>query len=184
MTMPQKASVAMVVCLLLLHHAAADHFPVSKVAKSKPEHVLASVNVYSDKISSVIQRLGKPTNYSDVPLADGPEGSGERTYEWFRKGIRVRVGTEYFTDKGSKNIVESAPMIVDIWGSGAKSKLACTGAGLSLGDNTAKIQHLYGSRYQRDKSSVTLQWKDQTTLVIDFNDTGSIKHMQLLAAVE
>jgi hypothetical protein len=179
-----KVRAAIVVCLLLPQNATADHFPAPKVARSKPERVLAGVNVYSDKISLVIQRLGKPTNYSDAPLADGPEGSGERNYEWLQEGVKVRVGTEYYTDKESKKIIESAPMIVDVWGSKTDPKFGCTGAGLSLGDNIAKAQRLYGSRYQKDQFSITLQWKDETTLVIDFNDTGTIKHMQLLAAVE
>jgi hypothetical protein len=179
-----KASTAIVIFLLLLQNAAADHLPDSKISRSKPEHVLAGVNVYRGKMQSIIQRLGKPTKFSEVPLADGPEGSGERTYEWLHQGINVRVGTDYYTDKESKKIVESAPLVVDVWGSQPGHSLGSTGAGLSLGDNSEKVKRLYGPRYQKDKSSITLQWKDETTLVIDFNGTGTIKHMQLLAAVE
>lgn len=175
---------ALVVCVLLCGSVLlADHLPPSKIAVGKPEHVLAGVNVYDDTIGAVIKRLGKPDHFSATTNADYPPGSGERSYEWDRDGVKLRVGTEFRTDAATKKVIESAPMLVDVWGE-RPGNLGSTGRGLPLGANLASIQEVYGSRFQKDMHGVTLQWKDETTLVIDLNKDGRIVHMQLLAAVE
>jgi len=174
------------VCLLLVSQLLlADHLPASKIAQSKPEHVLAGVNVYDDNIESVIKLLGKPDKMASTTNADYPPGSGEHSYEWNRDGVRLRVGTEFRTDETSKKIIESAPMIVDVWSAQAQRRsLGSTGKGLSLGANLTAIRRIYGARFQKDPRSVTVQWKDETTLVIDLNQEGHIVHMQLPAATE
>ena len=160
-----------------------DHFPASKLALGNPEHVLGGVDVYSDKIASVIARLGKPAKTDSTTSPDYPRGSGERSYEWRSEGVRLRVGTEYRTDQQTGRVIESAPMVVDVWGSGG-GRLAKTGRGLALGDQIATAKSAYGSRYERDSHSITFQWKDETTLVMDLDDSGRVVHMQLLAATE
>ena len=173
-----------ILCLLLCCPALlADHLPACKIAIGKPEHVLAGVNVYDDTIGEVIKRLGKPDHFTATTNADYPPGSGERSYEWDRDGVRLRVGTQFRTDATTKKIVESAPMIVDVWGEGP-GNLGITGRGLRLGADLTAIKKIYGSRFQKDPHAVTLQWKDETTLVIDLKKDGRIVHMQLLAAVE
>jgi hypothetical protein len=161
----------------------ADHLPPSKMAQGKPEHVLAETNVYDGKIASVIQHLGKPDKVTSTTNADYPAGSGERSYEWNRSGVRLRVGTEFRTDDQTKEVIESAPMIIDVWGE-QKGTFGSTGKGLVLGDNLAAIRKVYGPRFQTDPHSITVQWRDETTLVIDLNRAGRIVHMQLLAATE
>jgi hypothetical protein len=162
----------------------ADHLPPSETARGRPEHVLSGINVYTDNIVAVIKRLGKPENYTDVPLADGPAGSGERTYNWIRDGVRLRVGTQYHTGRSPIGVIESPPMIVDVWGPRTVQMIGSTGTGLSLGDKIAKIKRLYGSHFHEDTGAVTLEWKDETTLIVDFDSGGAVKHMQLMAAVE
>src|SRR5471030_2485823 len=93
----------------------ADHLPPAEMARGRSEHILAGINVYDGKIETVVKNLGKPLKYTDT-ADDGRVGSGERKYEWIRDGVRLRVGTEYYTDRTTKRIVESAPMIVDVWG--------------------------------------------------------------------
>jgi hypothetical protein len=160
-----------------------DHLPPSKIALGKPEHVLAGVNVYDDSIESVLKRLGKPNKVDSNTNSDYPPGSGERSYDWNSNGVRIRVGTEFHTDETTKKVIESAPMIVDVWASGVGST-AKTGKGLALGDGISRIRKLYGPRFQRDAHSITLQWKDETSLILDLDDNGRIIHMQLLAATE
>jgi hypothetical protein len=173
-----------VACLLLCGSALlADHVPPSKIAVGKPEHILAGVNVYDDTIGAIIKRLGKPDHFSATTNPDYPPGSGERSYEWNRDGVRLRVGTEFRTDATTKKVIESAPLLVDVWGK-RPGNLGNTGRGLPLGADFATIQKVYGSRSQKNPYAVTLQWKDETTLVIDLNKEGRIVHMQLLAAVE
>lgn len=161
----------------------AEHLPPSKIALGKPEHVLAGVNVYDDTIGAVIKRLGKPDHFSATTNADYPPGSGERSYEWDRDGVRLRVSTEFRTDAATKKVIESAPMLVDVWGE-QPGNFGSTGRGLQLCADFATIQKIYGSHFQTDPHAVTLQWKDETTLVIDLNKDNRIVHMQLLAAVE
>ena len=174
----------LIVCPLLLGSLSlADHLPSSKIALGKPEHVLATVNVYADTIGTVIKRLGKSDHFSTTTNADYPPGSGERSYEWDRNGVRLRVSTEFRTDRDSKRVIESAPMIVDVWGK-EPGGLGTTGRGLPLGADLPMIRKIYGPRFQKDSHAIVLQWKDETTLVVDLNKDGRIGHMQLLAAVE
>ena len=95
----------------------------------------------------------------------------------------MRVGTEFRTDETTKKVIESAPMIVDVWGAGVGS-IGKTGRGLALGDGISRVMQLYGPRFQKDPHSITLQWKDETTLVLDLDEKGRIIHIQLLAATE
>ncbi len=162
----------------------ADHLPASEIARGRPEHILAGINVYDGKIETVVKNLGKPLKYTDTASDDGPVGSGERTYEWIRDGVRLRVGTEYYTDRTTKRVVESAPMIVDIWGTAPDQGIGTTGSGLALGEDVRTAARHYGVRFHRDKAGITIQWKDETTLIVDFDPHGIINHMQLMAAVE
>lgn len=171
-------------CLLICSSLLlADHLPPSKVAIGEPEHVLADVNIYDDTIDGVTQRLGKPDRFNASTNADYPPGSGERSYEWNRNGVRLRVGTEFRTDAKTKKIIESAPMIVDVWGE-RPGDFGMTGRGLPLGADLAAIRKVYGPRFQKDAHAVTFHWKDETTLLVDLSKEGRIVHMQLLAAVE
>jgi hypothetical protein len=149
----------------------------------KPEHVLAGVNVYDDKIESVLEQLGKRSKVDSNTNSDYPQGSGERSYDWDSTEVRVRVGTEFRTDETTKKVIESAPMVVDVWRSGVGLD-GKTGRGLALGDGISRVRQVYGPRFQKDPHSIILQWKDETTLVLHLDDKGRIIHMQLLAAIE
>ena len=48
--------------------ASSDHFPPSKIALGRPEHVLAGVNVYDDKIQSVLKRLESRARSIPTPI--------------------------------------------------------------------------------------------------------------------
>lgn len=164
--------------------ARADHLKPNRVAAGTPEHVLAGVNVYGDTIERVITRLGKPNKVESTTTSDYPTGSGERSYEWEKGGIRLRVGTDFRTDARSHQVNESAPIAVDVWGERRSSRYGKTGQGLSLGADVPTIRRIYGSRFVRNRHSVTIQWSDQTTLTIDLSVTGRVVHMQLAASQE
>ena len=162
----------------------ADHLPPSKIARGRPEHLLAGIDVYKGNIGDAIRMLGKPEKIEDATNPDYPPGSGERSYFWRRDGVRLRVGTVYKTDRVTGKIVEGPPNIVDVWGASSGGGLGSTGRGLSLGDTTTALRTIYGPRYERGDRSMTLQWSDETTMVVDLNTSGQITHIQLLAAVE
>jgi hypothetical protein len=162
----------------------ADHFPPSDIAIGKAEDLLGGVSIRNDTVASVMMRMGQPDKFEESTSRDYPIGSGERKYEWNRDGIRLRMGTEFYTDKKAMTLVESPPIVVDIWGQHGGAKVGITGSGLSIGDDLAKVKKLYGDRFQTDPHSVTIQWKDETTLSIDFSNDGHITHMQLFASQE
>jgi hypothetical protein len=128
--------------------------------------------------------MGLPNKFEESTSRDYPVGSGERSYEWSRDGIRLRMGTEFYTDNKARTLIESPPLVVDVWGSQGDAQFGATGSGLSVGDDLAKLRKSYGERFQRDPRSITLQWKDQTTLSVDFSNDGHIIHMQLFASQE
>jgi hypothetical protein len=173
-----------ILCLCLQPPSFADHFPPSNIAVGKAEDLLGGVSIRNDTVASVIMRMGQPDKFEESTSRDYPIGSGERKYEWNRDGIRLRMGTEFYTDKKAMTLVESAPIVVDIWGQRGGAKVGITGSGLSIGDDLAKVKSLYGDRFQTDPHSVTIQWKDETTLSIDFSNDGHITHMQLFASQE
>jgi len=178
------AAVCTVLCLYLQRPILADHFPQSAIANGNTEHLLGGINIHGDTVASVIMRMGPPDKFEESTSRDYPLGSGERSYEWNRNGIRLRMGTEFYTDKKAMTLVESPPIVVDVWGQHGGTKVGITGRGLSIGDDLAKVKTLYGDRFQTDPHSVTIQWKDETTLSIDFSNDGHITHMQLFASQE
>ena len=178
------AAVCAVLCLCLQPPIFADHFPPSDIAIGKAEPLLGGISIHNDTVASVMVRMGQPDKFEESTSRDYPLGSGERRYEWNRDGIRLRMGTEFYTDKKAMTLVESPPIVVDIWGQHGGGKLGITGSGLSIGDGLAKVKKLYGDRSQTDPHSVTIQWKDETTLSIDFSNDGHITHMQLFASQE
>jgi hypothetical protein len=183
-----KAGLGAVVCTVLLLYlqrpVLADHFPPSAIANGNAEHLLGGISIHGDTVASVITRMGSPDKFEESTSRDYPLGSGERSYEWNRDGIRLRMGTEFYTDKKAMTLVESPPIVVDVWGQHGGAKEGMTGRGLSIGDDLAKVKKLYGDHFQTDPHSMTIQWKDETTLSIDFSNDGHITHMQLFATQE
>ena len=145
---------------------------------------MGGISLRHDTVASVMMRMGQPDKFEESTSQDYPTGSGERSYEWNRDGIRLRMGTEFYTDKKAMTLVESQPIVVDIWGEHGGLKIGCTGKGLSIGDDLAKLKKLYGTRFQPDPHSITIQWEDETTLSIDFSKDGHITHMQLATSQE
>ena len=96
----------------------------------------------------------------------------------------MRVSTEFYTDKDSKRIVESEPIVVDVWGDRKDGTWGRTSRGLSIGDDASAVKRLYGDRLRGDTHGFLIQWEDETTLVVDINGTGRIVHMKLSAATE
>jgi hypothetical protein len=178
------AAVCTVLCPYLQRPILADHFPPSAIANGNAEHLLGGISIHGETVASVITRMGSPNKFEESTSQDYPSGSGERSYEWKRDGVSLRMGTEFYTDKKAMTLVESPPIVVDVSGQHGGARDDMTGRGLSIGDDLAKVKKLYGDRFQTDPHSVTIRWKDETTLSIDFSNDGHITHMQLLASQE
>jgi hypothetical protein len=163
--------------------AIADHLPAEKQARGKPEHVLAGVNVYRGKVADAVRRFGngRVENHSD---SDYPAGSGERTYRWQINGVRLQLATVFRTDWKTRRLIEGPPQVVDVWGDSPADRATSTGAGLSLGGTLADVIRLHGRQFERGENWVIVQWRDETTLVVDFNGSGRITHMHLEASID
>jgi hypothetical protein len=170
-----------ILCLCLQLESFGDHLRPSDIAIGKSEHVLGGISIRRDTVASIMIRMGPPEKCEESTSSDL---SGERSYEWNRNGIRLRMRTEFYTDKKARTTVESPPIIVDIWGQHGTPNIGVTGSGLLIGDDLAKVKKLYGERFQTDPHSITIQWKDETTLSVDFSNDGHITHMQLFASQE
>jgi hypothetical protein len=137
MNLARKAS-CIVLCLCTFQsHLSADHLPPSEIANGKAEHLLAGISIKDGTVASAVKQIGSPDKFKESTSEDL---SGERSYEWDRKGVRVQMGTEFYTDKLSKTLVESPPLFVDVWGSRDDSEAGATGSGLGIGDDLAKVK--------------------------------------------
>src|ERR1700739_3077372 len=92
-------AVCTVLCLYLQRPVLADHFPPSAIANGNAEQVRGGISIHGDTVASVIVRMGSPRKFEESTSRDYLSGSGERSYEWNRDGIRLRIGTEFYTDK-------------------------------------------------------------------------------------
>jgi hypothetical protein len=166
----------LVLSLLLATGAYADHLPSNKVAHGRSDSVLCGVNVVvNPKMASVIERLGKPSSVTGEDM--------DRHYIWAKGGAKLDVATSRVTmpsgEPGREYIVR-----VDMRGPKPDGLLGCTGRGLCLGDTIAKVNSIYGTRYEtkvvKGLRHVSIQWADTTWLEVEFNANRRIESLTLL----
>ena len=167
-------------CTLALT-ALAQHVPDDKTAPGKSDAILCGIAVHKTTIRQAIQQLGRPTIITDEPSA-AREGGG-RSYFWKIGSERLELFT--WNDHGN----ESIPYSVEVWGTAPDRSIGKTGMGLRLGDTLLDLRRIYGDRFEKktlvnDTVMVTVQWQDETTLYVYFNNHGQINHLHLLAATE
>ena len=144
----------------------ADHLPPSLVARGRPEHVLAGIDVYKTSVDSLMTKFGKPVSFKKYPQT---EESGEVVWQLGGSNVHACM------------IADGTAYAVEV--SGAPSELADTGKGLKLGANLAEAERVYGTRFLRRGDQVTFQWSDETELRLHFAGK-QIQSMLLIANVE
>lgn len=179
--LPLGVVVLFAVCWAIPPAALADHLPENKLARGRADTVLSGVDIYKTPMTKAIVKLGKPAKVTDVPST--PDEGGGRSYEWQRGDTRLELFT--WNDKGD----ESVPYSAEVWGKKPAGNIGTTGRGLHLGDRLADVRRIYGGRFIKTKHKdgsfhLTIQWEDETTLDLDFDKTGYINHMHLMAEVE
>lgn len=164
--------------------AAADHLERREQATSKPEHILSGIDVYKTTLKQVFVTYGKPTSKVDIPPEGVKDGvGGERAYTWKKEEMRLIVGTAYH------NKHESV-CSVDVWGSAPGNRLGKSGRGLALGSTLQRQKALYGTRFFVSSGQIgkvkflLLVWHDGTQMVVDYDTTGRVSHLQLFADIE
>jgi hypothetical protein len=193
MNVRHLAQLAVLVCLLVgpLGNGAAQHLPEEDIAKGPPEHVLSGINVYKTLLTEAFRRLGQPSRIKvdvDVPGKSTARGSGGVDYTWVKDRVRLVASAEYYEENGKR--IESKLYAVEVWGARPTSDgVGVTGAGLALGDTIEKVKKCYGDRFFKGKTSngttyLQIEWTDDTQLNIDFDNSGRIAHMQLMASIE
>jgi hypothetical protein len=158
----------------------ADHLPESEIARGRADTVLSAVNVYHSTMQQVIRKLGQPTSSRTIP--DAKDIAGGKQYEWKTKEVRL-VAVTWDEEKNS------VPYSVEVWGAKPTGKLGITGRGLNLGATLNDVRRVYGIRFntsRHDDGTIQLivQWQDETTLYLYFDETGHVNHMHLIAAIE
>lgn len=169
-------------CVLLFAWtlANADHLPTAKVAKGKPDTVLAGVDVYHTTVEQLIKRWGQPSLVRDIP--DQGTVAGGRDYIWKKDGHKIDCGT--WNDKGVRSIVYS----VDVQGTQIDRRFS-TGRGLVIGQNGTSVRKIYGDRYvvspyHSGMRQLTIQWADDTTLYVLIDRSNRVVGLHLLASNE
>lgn len=178
----RQVAAIVVFAMLTVGQPMADHLDETRVARGKPEHILCGIEVTKSRIADVIRLYGTPIHVEDNPLEDTP-GSGEPNYVWEKNGVRMEIGTGYYTRNGKR--IESETYSVKVSGKGAHGSLGRTSAGLALGMKWTRLKQLYGNRFFRSsKSSFLIEFRDETRLYVSVDDSGRITSMHLLANIE
>lgn len=144
----------------------ADHLPPALVARGRPEHVIAGIDVYKTSVDSLMTKFGKPVSFKKYPQT---EESGEVV--WQVKGSTVHASMN----------ADGTAYAVEV--SGMPSAAVDTGKGLKLGASLPDAERVYGTRFLRQGDSVTYQWSDETELRLHFVGK-QIQSMLLIANVE
>jgi hypothetical protein len=108
--------------------------PVCQVQAT--ESVLYGVNIYTDTIGEVIQRLGEPTRAYALDV----ENLRTRAYEWETETWRMRVVT-------ATSQWRTAIYSVDVWGDRMYGQIGTSGQGLRLGDGLRDAYRIYGCSF-------------------------------------
>lgn len=164
--------------LLFAALLAADHSEI--IASGKPEHVLASINVYKTRLPEAAQRLGKPASTRDEPVEDAPRAIS-RDYIWRSDDCVLTAGT-YILD-GKDGIL----YFVSVAGCSRAPKQWRTGRGLQLGMTIPEVRAMYGPRFSGDAKrdgSINYEFRDGTTLTVDFGSDQKVRAIKLIAEVE
>jgi hypothetical protein len=190
MNVRHLAQLAVIVCLLVgpMLGGPAQHLPEEQQAKGPSEHMLSGINVYSTLFTEAIRRLGAPTDFRVDEILVGPPPAGTVSYVWRKDGVRLEAAAHYYEENGKR--IEGELYAVDVWGSRPTiSGVGRTGAGLGLGDTIEDVKKHYGARFFKSQNTkgldhIVVQWSDETNLELDFDRSGRIIHMQLMASIE
>ena len=150
--------------------AFADRLPDNLIAKGSPERLLGGVDIGLDhgtRAKELLARLGKPETYKKTDSMD----CGQMM--WVKGGSKLKA----YIGCGKVHAEDSA-VAVEV--SGTPSDLTRTGAGLTLGATLADVKRLYGPRFARRSSRITVQWSDETELRLTLRG-GKIIRMMLVA---
>ena len=169
---------------LLATTLVAQHLPEGQLGRGPVERTLSGVLINHTPVTDLERRLGKPTKVEKLPFPDNAT-LGSLCYWWDVTGVRLRTCTAFRSVKGTR--VKGPVHSVETWGvHPTVLGVGVTGAGLALGDTLAKIRHFYGPRFALDHQAfgcvtVTVQWKDATTLLIHLDERDRIDYMNLSA---
>jgi hypothetical protein len=151
--------------------ARAEHPPKNLLARGKPEKVLAGVHLERSRLSDVIRAHGEPSKV---------EGDD---YYWEKDGWKLHLVV--YRGDGIRNGEYIA--MIEVEGANVPRGLNKTGRGLRLGDTMSAIRHIYGRKFEernlpkRNIHDVTVQWREEVSLVAEFNGEGKIKNLRLFA---
>jgi hypothetical protein len=128
----------------------ADRLPDNLIIQGKAETVLCGIDVTNSHDSDLLKRFGKPVIYLKYPQT--VVDAAEITWNVEGSKIHVYINGDYIA------------YAVEV--SGKASAITKTGRGLALGQTVTDLERIYGKKYRRRGSRITLQWEDETELRI------------------
>ena len=177
----------LLIVLLPTQPSWADHLPKKLRARTQPEHVLATLDVYGSQYRSpsdlMPTAVAKPSSDNQKCLKDTCGGEEEVT--WTDHSCSVSVFSMYRKSDGTRSVYA----VAITQRAGDCSARYSTGRGLSLGSTLQQAIKLYGNRFfvsrvDADQEKVVFQWTDDTTLEIELDKSGVINTLRLTASVE
>jgi hypothetical protein len=164
--------------LLCAGSVRADHLPDNKQASGKADTVLCGFDPYSTPMGDILSKLGKPDRIEPWKV-----NKVNVTYWWSRGLLTIQANTYQFGDYMNK-----PPVSIEVNGSDPDG-FCTTGRGLKLGDSLADVRRLYGKRYDvrstgKGKRTITIQWKDESTLLVDLTKSGHVEAINALGEIE
>jgi hypothetical protein len=154
------------IIVLLSSFSFADHLPANLIARGEPETLLCDIDVTHTTLSDLKKRFATPLSYKTHP-----ETEEAAEIIWVQEGSRVHATIN------ADNIAYAVEV------SGKPSQIAKTGRGLALGQSSADVKRIYGPRFRKRGTNITLQWKDGTELRVLLT-AGRISSLELIASVE
>ncbi len=150
--------------------ALADHLPDNKLASGKGDTVLCGFDPHFTPMKDILSKLGKPDR-----IEPWEKDKVNVTYLWTRGPLTIEVNTyQYYAD-----YLNRPPVYIEVNGSDPEG-FCPTGRGLKLGDSLADLRRLYGQRYQvihtgKGERSITIQWNDESTLIVELTKSGRVE---------
>ena len=168
----QKICLSLIlIALLFVSSAPADHLPENLLARGKPEKILAGIHLARTKLSDIIKTHGEPSKIED------------EDYYWEKDGWTLHLN--YYRSEAMKGGYIN---LIEIEGANVPRQIAATGRGLRLGDTIPDIRRIYGKKFKERKipeyniHDVSLQWiRANEGLVVVLDEKGRIKKLSLFA---
>ncbi len=179
------ATLALAVVLeIMAPRLGADEIPEAKRARGRRETILAGIDLARRKLADVEKLYGPPDHVDKTPT---PPGYAETEYVWEHPGRRSPTSPRLAVRTRSEGSRPEHLVEIDAWGEEPTGALGRTGRGLTLGSTQARVEQLYGRRYEvlraaeeGKRLALWFAWDEDFSLNLDFDENQRVNHIQVV----